>query len=173
MLLDYKKKALAWGHTDYYSKIFLLWHLIPNIEVDRDIHCESEKQDIKLLPITSPNINRFPNSFNDRLGDNFATNSYLHIPPHFRYVATLPWEIWTSEKWRKSKLCIAINDKSQGSIAKHLSWGGLLHYKFIIQYLKEFVTSASIWRSYRQNGWSCHTPHSLYSFVIKDAELAR
>jgi len=26
-----------------------------------------------------------------------------------------------------------VNDKSQGSVAKHLSQGGLLHYKFIIQ----------------------------------------
>ena len=23
----------------------------------------------------------------------FATNSILHYPPHFRHVATLPWEI--------------------------------------------------------------------------------
>ena len=90
-----------------------------------------KKQDIKLLPITSPNINQFPNSFNSRLVDKFATNSYLHIPPHFRYVATLPCKIWTSEKRRKSELCIAINDKSQGSIAKHLSWGGLQIYHSI------------------------------------------
>jgi len=27
-----------------------------------------------------------------------------------------------------------INDKSQGSLAKHLSCGELLHYKFIIQF---------------------------------------
>jgi len=29
-----------------------------------------------------------------------------------------------SENWRQSETCIAINDKSQGSIAKHLSYGG-------------------------------------------------
>jgi len=40
-----------------------------------------------------------------------------------------------SENWRQSEICIVINDKSQGGIAKHLSWDGLLHYKFIIQFV--------------------------------------
>jgi len=31
-------------------------------------------------------------------------------------------------------MCIVINDKSQGSIAKHLSRGNLVPYKFIIQF---------------------------------------
>jgi len=35
-----------------------------------------------------------------------------------------------SEKWRQSEICTVINDKSQGSVAKHLSWDGLLHGKF-------------------------------------------
>jgi len=30
---------------------------------DDDLHCESKKQDTKLLPMTSPNINRFSNFF--------------------------------------------------------------------------------------------------------------
>jgi len=42
-----------------------------------------------------------------------------------------------SEKWRQSEICIVINDKSQGSVAKHLSWDGLLHCKFIIQFAGE------------------------------------
>jgi len=37
------------------------------------------------------------------------------------------------ENWRQSEICILINDKSQRSIANHLSCDGLLHYKFIIQ----------------------------------------
>ena len=31
-------------------------------------------------------------------------------------------------------MCIVINDKSQGNIAKHLSWEVFIHYKFIIQF---------------------------------------
>jgi len=36
-----------------------------------------------------------------------------------------------SENWRQSEIRIVINDKSQGSIAKHLSFDGLLHYIYI------------------------------------------
>jgi len=32
----------------------------------------------------------FQNSFAGRLTDKFGTNSYLNIPPHFKYVAKLP-----------------------------------------------------------------------------------
>jgi len=41
----------------------------------RLLHCESKKQDIKLLPTTSPNINRFPNNFffTGGLSSKFAT----------------------------------------------------------------------------------------------------
>ena len=38
-----------------------------------------------------------------------------------------------SEKWRQSDICIVINDKSQGSIAKHLRNDELLYYTFITQ----------------------------------------
>jgi len=41
--------------------------------------------------------------------------------------------------WRQSETCIVINDKSQGSIAKHLSWDGLLDYKYIIQFSGERI----------------------------------
>jgi len=48
---------------------------------------------------------------------------------------------------------IVINDKSQGSVAKHLSWDGLFHYKFITQFAGEKIAKlANIWRRYRQNG---------------------
>jgi len=36
-------------------------------------------------------------------------------------------------------LCIVINDKSQGSITKHLSWDGLLYDKFITQFANERI----------------------------------
>ena len=57
------------------------------------------------------------------------------------------------ENWQQSEICIVINDKSQDSTAKHLSYDGLLHYKFgVIVPVKEFLKSVNIWRSYRQNG---------------------
>jgi len=58
-----------------------------------------------------------------------------------------------SENWQQSEICVVINDKSQGSIAKHLSCDGLLHYKFIIQFAGErILKSVNIWRSCTQYG---------------------
>ena len=37
------------------------------------------------------------------------------------------------EKWCQSQICIVVNDKSQGSIAKHLRNDDLLYYIFITQ----------------------------------------
>ena len=69
----------------------------------------------------------FQNSFTGRLTGKFATKSYLNIPPRLKYVATLPCETWMLENWQQSEICIVINDKSQGTVAKYLSWDGLLH----------------------------------------------
>ena len=44
-----------------------------------------KKQDTKLLPKTSPNINRFSNFFASRLSGKFATKLCLNIPPHLKY----------------------------------------------------------------------------------------
>ena len=38
-----------------------------------------------------------------------------------------------AEKWHHSEIRIAINDESQGSIAKNLMFDELLYYTFIIQ----------------------------------------
>jgi len=58
-----------------------------------------------------------------------------------------------SENWRKSEICIVINDKSQDSADKHLRCDKLLHYKFSIQFAGEiFFKSVNISRSYKQNG---------------------
>ena len=73
----------------------------------------------------------FQNSFTGRLTGKFATNACLNIPPNLKYVATLPCEIWMSENWQQSEICIVINDKSQDSTAKHLSYDGLLHSEFV------------------------------------------
>ena len=37
------------------------------------------------------------------------------------------------ENWQQSEICIVINDKSQDSTAKHLSYDGLLHYICIFE----------------------------------------
>jgi len=44
-----------------------------------------------------------------------------------------------SENWRQSEICIVINDESQDSTAKHLSYDGLLHYKFITNFAGERI----------------------------------
>jgi len=58
-----------------------------------------------------------------------------------------------SENWQQSEICIVINDISQDSTAKHLSYDGLLHYKSVGHCAgKKNLKSVNIWRSYRQNG---------------------
>jgi len=44
-----------------------------------------------------------------------------------------------SEKWRQCKICIVINDKSQGSRAKHLTNDELIYYTFISQSVGERI----------------------------------
>jgi len=68
-----------------------------------------------------------------------------------------------SENWRHSEICIVIDDESQDSTAKHLSYDGLLHCKLITHFAGEriFKICEQFWRSYRQNGSSCHTPIAL------------
>jgi len=56
------------------------------------------------------------------------------------------------KKWSQSEICIIINDKSLGSIAKHLRNDDLLYCTFITLLVKEFLKLVNTWRSYRQNG---------------------
>ena len=51
-----------------------------------------KKQDTTPLPITSPNVNRFSKSFDDRLGGKFATNWYLNIVP------SVLWHCWLANR---------------------------------------------------------------------------
>jgi len=60
----------------------------------------------------------------------------------------------TAEKWHHFQIRIAINDESQGSIAKNLRSDDLLYYTFIIHSAGqriEFLRLVNIWRSYAQN----------------------
>ena len=57
------------------------------------------------------------------------------------------------EKWHHFEIRIAINDESQGSIAKNLRFDKLLYYTFITHSAGErILTLVNIWQSYRQNG---------------------
>jgi len=77
-------------------------------------------------------------------------------------------------KWHHPEIRIAINDESQGRIAKNLRCDELLYYTFIIHSAGEkFLRLVNIWRSYGQNHRVCHIPHSPCTFVLKDADLAR
>ena len=44
-----------------------------------------------------------------------------------------------AEKWHHSEICLAINDESQGSIAKNLRCDELLYYTFIIHSAGEII----------------------------------
>ena len=79
--------------------------------VTQQIHCESKKQDTKFSWLELPQmLTDFQNSFTGWLSGKFATNSYLNIPPHLRYMATLPCEVLVSENWWQSEICI-VNHK--------------------------------------------------------------
>jgi len=78
-----------------------------------------------------------------------------------------------SVNWRQSEICIVINEKSQDSIAKHVSWDGLLHYKFIIQFAGERIFRIDKHLAKLQAKWLIVWPHLPYTFVLKDAEVAR
>jgi len=58
-----------------------------------------------------------------------------------------------SEKWHQLEICIVINDKSQGSTAKHLRYDELLYCTFIIQSAGERILKiGEHLASYWQNG---------------------
>jgi len=81
-----------------------------------------------------------------------------------------------AEKWHHSEIRIAINDESQGSMAKNLRCNELLYYTFITHsagerifkigehFAKLLAKSLTVSVSYT---------HSPCTFVLKDADLAR
>ena len=56
-----------------------------------------------------------------------------------------------AEKWHHSEIRIAINDESQGSIAKNLSMSYFTTHLSFTLLVKEFLRLVNIWRSYGQN----------------------
>ena len=104
-----------------------------------EIYTVSLKNRTLNLPITSKNVNQYLIFFTDRLTGKFATELYLNIPPHLKYVAILPCEI----RWWQCEICIVIYDKSQDTTAKHLNCDVLLHCKFITQFAGERIFKIS------------------------------
>ena len=76
-----------------------------------------------------------------------------------------------SENWQQSEICIVINDKSQDSTAKHLSYDGLLHYKFVHHCAREWIFKIREHLAKLQVDRLIHSIR-LKTFVLKDAELA-
>ena len=71
-----------------------------------------------------------------------------------------------SENWRQSEIRIVINDKSQGSIAKHLTCDGLLHYIYINESAGEriFKTGKHLAKLLVQN--SSKTTKKFFTFEV-------
>ena len=99
-------------------------------------------------------LNDFQNSFTGRLSGNLASKAYVNIPP----------ENMNVRKLVKLKKCIVTNDKSQGSIAKHLSCYGLLHDKFVIQFAGERIFKIGEHSAKLQAMWLIvsYAPFALY-----------
>ena len=121
-----------------------------------DLHCESKKTRHQTFANNFTNYQiwtDFQTCFTDGLGSKFATQACFNIPTCLKRVATLPCEIWKSEKCRQSEICIVINDKSHGSIAKNLKSDELYfttHLSFNLP-VKEFLKLVNIWLCYRQS----------------------
>ena len=56
-----------------------------------------------------------------------------------------------AEKWHHSEIRIAINDESQGSIAKNLSMSYFTTHLSFTLLVKEFLRLVNIWESNGQN----------------------
>ena len=78
-----------------------------------------------------------------------------------------------AEKWHHSEVHIAINDESQGSIAKNLRCNELLYYTFIDHSAGERIFKIGEHLAKLQANSLTVIPHSPCTFVLKDADLAR
>ena len=80
-----------------------------------------------------------------------------------------------AEKWHHSEIRIAINDESQGSIARNLRCDEKHYYTFITHSAGEriFKIGEHLAKLRARSLTICHIPHSPCTFVLKDADLAR
>jgi len=74
-----------------------------------------------------------------------------------------------SENWQQSKICIVINDKSQDSTAKDLSYDGLLHCKFVSHCTGERILEISEHLAKLQAKWLIvsYAPFALSLLSLK------
>jgi len=75
-----------------------------------------------------------------------------------------------AEKWHHSEIRIAINDESQGSIAKNLRCNELLYYSFVIHSAGERIFKIGEHLAKLRAKLMTVLP---CTFVVKDADLAR
>ena len=110
-----------------------------------------KKQDTKLLVKTSPTIIRFSIFFSS--ADWVVNLQQIHVSIfHHAFNMSLHYLVkYECRKWHHSEIRIAINDKSQGRIAKYLRCDELLYYRFIVHSAGERIFKIGIWRSYGQN----------------------
>ena len=107
-VIDWHLQQVTASNSDVYGKLDFWQEKLKRPKFEFQVRfwettlCLRKKQDTKLLPITSPNVNRFSQFFYWLTGK-FATNSYLNIPPHLKGVATLPWEISMIKKSQCSR----------------------------------------------------------------------
>jgi len=68
------------------------------------------------------------------------------------------------QKWDHSEIRIAINDESQGSVAKNLRFDELLYYTFIIQSPGEIIFKIGEYLAKLQAKWLTvsYTPFALH-----------
>ena len=74
-----------------------------------------------------------------------------------------------SENLQQSQICIVINDKSQDSTVKHLSYDGLLHYKFVNHCVGERIFKIREHLAKLQAKWLIvsHAPFALRLLSLK------
>ena len=81
-----------------------------------------------------------------------------------------------AEKWHHSEIRSAINDESQGSIAKNLRCDELIYYTFVIHSAGErvFKIGEYLAKLRVKSLTMSYTPFALhFNLVLKDADLAR
>jgi len=78
------------------------------------------------------------------------------------------------EKWHHSEIRIAINDESQGTVAKNSRCDEVFYYTFINHVAgEEIVKIGEHLAKLRAKSTTVIYPHSPCTFALKDAHLAR
>ena len=79
-----------------------------------------------------------------------------------------------AEKWYHSEIRSAIDDESQGSTAKNLRFDELLYYTFITHAAGERICKIGVHLGkLRAKLLTMSYTHTICTFILKDADLAR